>query len=122
MLFENDILKTYSKFTGEHPCRSAISIKLQSKFTEITLRHWCFPVNLLHIFRIPFYKNTSEGLLLNRSYTEAYLEHNQTSKMEIFSKIINGFRMNSCVTGAVLMSLLITLSMLNTILNPLPLL
>ena len=24
----------------------------------------CFPVNLLHIFRTPFYKNTSGGLLL----------------------------------------------------------
>ena len=25
---------------------------------------WCSPVNLLHIFRIPFPKNTSEWLLL----------------------------------------------------------
>ena len=31
-----------SKFTGEHPCRSAISIKLQSNFIEISLRHGCF--------------------------------------------------------------------------------
>ena len=30
------------KFTGEHPCRSVISIKLLSKFNEITLRHGCF--------------------------------------------------------------------------------
>ena len=30
------VLKIYSKFTEEHPCRSAISIKLQSKFIEIT--------------------------------------------------------------------------------------
>ena len=28
------VLKTCSKFTGEHPCRSAISIKLQSNFIE----------------------------------------------------------------------------------------
>ena len=28
-----------SKFTGEHPCLSAISINLQSNFIEITLRH-----------------------------------------------------------------------------------
>ena len=27
------VLKIFSKFTGEHPCRSAISIKLQSNFT-----------------------------------------------------------------------------------------
>ena len=38
--------------------------KFQSNFTEITLRHGCSPVNLLHIFRTPFPKNTSRGLLL----------------------------------------------------------
>ena len=72
------VLKTCSKFTGEHQCRSAISIKLQSKatllkstllkiqsnFIEIALRHGCSPVNLLHIFRTPFSKNPSGGLLL----------------------------------------------------------
>ena len=31
---------------------------------EITIRHGCFPVNLLHIFRTPFLKNTSGWLLL----------------------------------------------------------
>ena len=54
------VLKICSKFTGEHPCRSAISIKL----FEITLWDGYSPVNLLHIFRTPFYKNTSGGLLL----------------------------------------------------------
>ena len=29
-------------------------IKLQSNFIEITLRRGCSPVNLLHIFKIPF--------------------------------------------------------------------
>ena len=38
--------------------------KVQNNFFEIILRHWCSPVNLLLIFRIPFPKNTSEGLLL----------------------------------------------------------
>ena len=33
-------------------------------FTEITLRHECSPVNLLHIFRTPFLKNTYLWLLL----------------------------------------------------------
>ena len=47
------ILKICSKFTGEHPCRRVISIKLKSNFVEITLRHGCSPVNLLHIFRTP---------------------------------------------------------------------
>ena len=35
-----------------------------SNFIEITLGHGCSPVNLLHIFRIPFPKNTSGRLLL----------------------------------------------------------
>ena len=34
-------MKICSKFTGKHPCRSPISIKLQSNFIEITLRHGC---------------------------------------------------------------------------------
>ena len=50
-------LKICCKFTGEH--RSAISIKLRCNFIEITLRHGCSPVNLQHIFRTPFFKNTS---------------------------------------------------------------
>ena len=59
------VLKICSKFTGEHPYRSAISIKLQSKFIEITLWHRCSPVNLLHIFRTPFLKSTSGRLFLD---------------------------------------------------------
>ena len=58
------VLKICSKFTVEHPCRSAISIQLLCNFIEITLRHECFPVNLLHIFRTPFTKNTSGWMLL----------------------------------------------------------
>ena len=49
----------------KRPCRSKISIKLESNFIEITLGHGCSPVNLLHIFRAPFLKNTSGRLLLN---------------------------------------------------------
>ena len=52
-------LKICSKFTGENSCRSAIGIKLQSNFIEITLQQGCSPVNLLHIFGIPFSKDTS---------------------------------------------------------------
>ena len=67
MLLGKGVLKICSKFTGEHLCRSVISIKLLSNFIKITLRHGCFSVNLLHFFRTPehiFYKNTSGGLLL----------------------------------------------------------
>ena len=47
MFLEKGVLKIFSKFTGEHPCQSVISI------------------NLLHIFRTPFNKNFSGWLLLN---------------------------------------------------------
>ena len=58
------VLKICSKFTGEHPWWSVISIKLLCNFIEIKLCHGCSPVNLQHIFRTPFPKNTSGGLLL----------------------------------------------------------
>ena len=53
------VLKICSKFTGEHPCRSVITI-------EITPHHGCSPVNLReHIFRKAFPNNTSGSLLLS---------------------------------------------------------
>ena len=58
------VQKICCKFTGEHPCRSAISIKLQSNFIDIVLWDGCSPVNLLHIFRPPFPRNTARRLLL----------------------------------------------------------
>ena len=58
------VLKICRKFTEEHPCQSVISIKLQSDFIEVTLRHRCSPVNLLHIFTTILPKNASGGLLL----------------------------------------------------------
>ena len=60
----------------EHSCRSVISIKLQSNVIDITLRHGCSPVNLLHIFRTPFYKSTYGGLLLLMNSLQ--LQHLQT--------------------------------------------
>ena len=38
--------------------------KVEKQFFAITLRHGCYLVNLLHIFRTSFPKNTSGGLLL----------------------------------------------------------
>ena len=49
------VLKIYSRFTGEHPWRSA-------------LQYWCCPVKLLNFFRTTFPKNTSTGLLLNSAF------------------------------------------------------
>ena len=64
MFLIKGVLKICSKFTGEHPCRNVISIKLQTNFVEITLRDEYSPVNLLHIFRTPFRRNISGWLLL----------------------------------------------------------
>ena len=59
VFLEKVVLKICSNFSREHPCRSEISI-----FVEIARRHGSSPVNLLHIFRTPFLKNTSGRLLL----------------------------------------------------------
>ena len=58
------VLKICSKFAGEHPCRSVISINLFCNLIEIEPRHGCSAVHLLHIFRTPFLRNTSTWLLL----------------------------------------------------------
>ena len=61
-------LKIYNKFTGKHLRQNVISVRLLSNllcnFIEIALWHGCSPVNLQHISRTPFSKNTSEWLLL----------------------------------------------------------
>ena len=69
-----DVLEICSKFTGEYQCRSAISIKLQSNFIEIILCHTCSPVNLLHIFRTTFFRNTSGRLLLKEVFNWNYFD------------------------------------------------
>ena len=53
VLFRIGVLKICSKFTGEHPYESVISLKLLCNFIEIALRHGCSPVNLLYICCIP---------------------------------------------------------------------
>ena len=77
-LFRKRCSKNYSKFTGEHPCQSAISIKLQSNFIETALRHECSPVNLLHIFRTHFPRNTSGWLLLHLEPCQASILRRKT--------------------------------------------
>ena len=54
VFLRKEVLKICNNFTGEHPCRSVISIKATLQW------HGCSPVNLLHIFRTAFPKNTSE--------------------------------------------------------------
>ena len=74
-LLGKGVLKICSKFSGEHPCQSMISIKLQSNSIEITLRCGCSFVNLLHIFRKTFPENTSGGLLLYLFSLVSYKVH-----------------------------------------------
>ena len=64
VFLEKGVLKICSKFTEEQPCRNVISITLLCNFIEIALWHVFSPVNLLHIFRTTFSKNTSRWLLL----------------------------------------------------------
>ena len=64
VILGKDVLKICRKVIGGHPCRSVISVKLQSKSIQITLRHGCSPVNVLHIFTTHFPKSTYGGLLL----------------------------------------------------------
>ena len=45
-----------------------------SNFIEISLRHGCSPVNLLHIFSSPFPMNTS-GRLLLQDASGTYMRH-----------------------------------------------
>ena len=79
------VLKMCSKFAGEHPCRSVILIKLQINFIEITLRHGCSPVNLLHIFRTHFLKKTSGRLLLKESIRTIM---SMASEFSFFKKLL----------------------------------
>ena len=55
VFLEKCVLKTWCRFKGEHPCQSAISIKMQNNFIETTLQHGSSPVTLLHIFRTAFF-------------------------------------------------------------------
>ena len=80
MFLRKGVLKICSKFTEEHPHQNAISIKLQSNFIEIALQHGCSPLNLLHILRTPFSKNTSGRLLLMNSISRDMFLNNIDSK------------------------------------------
>ena len=53
VLLGKGVLKICSKFTGEHPCRSAISIKLQQLYWNCTLA-WMFSCKFAAYFQNTF--------------------------------------------------------------------
>ena len=68
LFLQRGVLKICCKYTGKHPCGS------------VALLHGCAAVNLLHIFKTLFYKNTSGGMLLKCSkqysgYSQQYSKH-----------------------------------------------
>ena len=79
------VLNICSKFTGDHPCRSAISIKLLCNFIEIALRHGWSLVNWLHIFRTPFPKNHL-WMTASECYPEDVLKTSSRRLQYVFTK------------------------------------
>ena len=99
------VLKICSKFTREHPCQSVISIKVLCNFIEITLWHGCSLVNLLHIFRTSFYKNTCGGLLLtpkNTRFSGAFRGYNMQTLTRDGLKKLNLLQRDHSVNQMVL--------------------
>ena len=86
VFLEKGVLKICSKFAREHLYWSAISIKFQRNFIEITYWHGCSPVNLLHIFRNPFLKNTSGWLLLKKEENKTKSKKSCTIWHVIYNK------------------------------------
>ena len=78
MFLVKGALKICSKFIGEQSCLCVISIMFQNNSIDITLRHGCSPINLLHIFRTAFFKNISGWLLLH------FLKY---ARMRVFSDL-----------------------------------
>ena len=56
-------IQAFQEFSRNFICgQNVISKKLQRNFIEVSLRHGCSPVILIHIFRTVSPKNTSRGL------------------------------------------------------------
>ena len=86
--------------TYKYPCQSVISKKLHSNFIEIALWHGYSPVNLMHIFRTTFLKNSTGGVFWIFSLLLAIVNLRQTS-IRIWMSVKPTFwlcRMNLCST------------------------
>ena len=71
------------RYTKQTQCLR-FSSSLQNNFIEISLRHGCSPVNLLHIFRATSPRNTSGSLLTSGI-------HSINSKFGISSSVIENY-------------------------------
>ena len=60
--------KVFWKYATNLQEKTHAEMWLLSNCIEIMLWYGCSPVNLLHIFRTPFYKNTSGGLLVKMQH------------------------------------------------------
>ena len=83
---------------------------------EITLRHGCSPVNLLHIFRAPFSKNTSGRLLLSYTFPKAILHECQRSRN--FQYIYSNFVYNMSNEAGIVLSFYILRNKAPSVLLP----
>ena len=90
MFLRKGVLKIHSKFTGEHPCRSVISI-FQCDFKCDF--NGCSPENLLHVFRTPFRRNTSARLLLKLTLLNVIFE--VIIQVKVLNAIGNTLKINS---------------------------
>ena len=83
------VLKIWRKSTGKHQCRCVIWIKLLCDIIEIALRHGCYPVNLLHISRTPFLKNTYGGLYIPRYVDDSHARFGSRNNANEFLNVLD---------------------------------
>ena len=91
---------SYNRLNIGYVKKVLLPLTLQSNFIEITLRHGCSPVNLLHIFRTPFLKNTSGRLLQKISIHLQMVSEAAVCRCSInpvFSKIPKNLHKNTCL-------------------------
>ena len=96
------VLKLWSKFTGEHPCQSMISIKLLCNFIEIALQLGCFLVNLLHIFRTTLEKHVQTTLFSEKHVQTAASEITYTLEFSHLLKKQNFIKINILIQKSLL--------------------
>ena len=77
---------------SHYPYKTLIETKLEM---EIALRDRCYPVNLLHIFRTSFHKNTSGRLLLMLAWNK--IKRLNDLKLYYFPKIFEA-KMKKTIT------------------------